>query len=308
MPRPFQRVPFDDLPEAPRVPHDYASTEGRTLAMRSRPFGEIEVHYREHGAGPPLLLVHGLMTTSYSWRYVVRELGKRFRVVAPDLPGAGRTSKPTDRRYDAAALVEWIGELQEALSLRGCAAVGNSLGGFLCLLRALADPGAFSRLVDIHSPAAPDARYVALHAALAVPGVRAGLARFIRRDPARWAWRNVHYYDETLKSREEAREYGAPLATREGALAFTRWLGEAMAPAGFAGLVRKLEARRGEAFPIPLLLLYSREDALVPPRNGDILHALVPDARLTWIEKSSHFAHVDTPDAVLREVMPFLTE
>jgi pimeloyl-ACP methyl ester carboxylesterase len=56
--------------------------------MRSRPFGELRVHYREHGKGEPLLLIHGLMTTSYSWRYVYSALGSRYRIIAPDLPGA----------------------------------------------------------------------------------------------------------------------------------------------------------------------------------------------------------------------------
>jgi pimeloyl-ACP methyl ester carboxylesterase len=74
------------------------------------------------------------------------------------------------------------------------------------------------------------------------------------------------------------------------------------------GFVRELAARsgRGERFPIPLMLLYSREDPLVPPSNGERLHALVPGAELRWIERSSHFAHVDTPERVVEAVLPFL--
>ena len=173
---PFERVPFEQLPQAPRRPHDLALTTARDVAMRSRPFGDLTVHVREHGEGPPLLLVHGLMTTSYSWRYVYGALGRRFRVIAPDLPGAGRTGKPDAPSYSAEALAEWIGELTETLGIRGCLAVGNSLGGFLCMRLALRDPGAFSRLVNIHSPAFPDARYHALRAALAVPGAHGARA------------------------------------------------------------------------------------------------------------------------------------
>lgn len=55
-----------------------------------------------------------------------------------------------------------------------------------------------------------------------VPGVAAGLRRVVRHDPLRWAHRNVRYYDETLKSLEEAREYGEPLARAAGARSFTR--------------------------------------------------------------------------------------
>ncbi|HEY8039078.1 MAG TPA: alpha/beta hydrolase [Polyangiaceae bacterium] len=276
--------------------------------MRSRPFGELRVHYREHGDGPPLLLVHGLMTTSYSWRYVYASLGRAYRVIAPDLPGSGRTDKPDAPSYSAAALAEWIGEFQEAAGIRGCPAVGNSLGGYLCMRLALRDPGAFARLVDMHSPAFPEARYHALHAALAIPGARRALSAFIRRDPARWVWRNVHYFDETLKSLEETREYGAPLATPEGARAFIRMLSETMAPGGFADFVADLEERKaGETpFPVPLLLLYARYDPLVPATHGDRLHASIAGSSLAWLEDTSHFAHVDTPEPVVREIMTFL--
>ncbi len=305
--RPFERVPFAELPDLPRVPHDLARTTSREIAMRSRPFGEQRVHYREIGEGPPLLLVHGLMTTSYSWRYVYAPLAARYRVIAPDLPGAGRTTKSADCNHSAAALAEWIGEFQEALGIRGCLAVGNSLGGYLCMRHALRDEGAFARLVNIHSPALPDARYYALHGGLAIPGVRAALAAVIRRDRERWVWKNVHYFDETLKSREETREYAAPLGDDAGIATFIRYLYDTMSPAGFAEFRDALEARKGRAFPMPLLLLYSRQDPLVPPKNGDRLHALIAESTLTWLDHTSHFAHVDTPEPVVREVMAFLT-
>src|SRR5262249_18500537 len=110
----------------------------------------------------------------------------------------------------------------------------------------------------------------------------------------------------TLKSREEGREYGDPIATREGSRAFVRYLFETMAPSGFTSFWRDLEARAREPFPVPLLLLYSRMDPLVPPLNGVRLHALIPGSKLTWIDDSSHFAHVDTPEPVVRELLAFL--
>jgi len=299
---PFRRLPFDALPERPRVPHDFARTRGVDRAMRSRPFGEMNVHYREMGDGPPLLLVHGLMTTSYSWRYVFAPLAERFRVIAPDLPGAGRTDKPRAPSYGAEALAAWIGEFQRELGIEGCLAIGNSLGGFLCMMHAMREPGAFAKLVDIHSPAAPDFRYRALGAALSLPGSRAMLRALVGRDGRRWTHENVHYYDESLKSLEEAEEYAAPLRTDDGLDAFRRYLKEAVAPSGFAALARELRAR---PFPVPLLLLYATTDPLVPPRNGEYLAELVPSAKLVWVERTSHFMHVDTPGAVVEAANEF---
>jgi pimeloyl-ACP methyl ester carboxylesterase len=293
-------MPFDALPPEPRRAHVYFQTEAREVELDSRPFGKMRVHVREHGAGPPLLLVHGLMTTSYSWRYVMGELGRDFRVIAPDLLGAGRTDKPR-ATYSAEAIATWIGELSEALGIRGCDAIGNSLGGYFCMRLALRDQGAFRRLIDIHSPGVPELRLRLLHALLAPGFVRAGLARWVRRKPERFAHMNVHYFDESLKSLEEAREYGAPLATPDGACAFADYLGDALAPSALAAFVAELEVRRdaGRGFPIPLLLVYARQDPMVPPRVGERLAALIPDSKIVWLDESSHFSHVDTPERIV---------
>ncbi|HEY1958625.1 MAG TPA: alpha/beta hydrolase [Polyangiaceae bacterium] len=299
---PFRRGRFEELPDKPRVPHDFGRTRGVDVTLRSRPFGEMKVHYRELGDGPPLLLIHGLMTSSYSFRYVYGRLAKRWHVIAPDLPGAGRSDAPTGRSYAPEAIAEWIGEFQRELGIEGCAAVGNSMGGYVCMMHAIRDPRAFSKLVNVHSPASPDLRYRALGAVLAVPGVRGILRRMVGRDGRRWTHKNVHYFDESLKSLEEAEEYARPLRSDAGLEAFVRYLSETLAPSGFVKLARELAAK---PFPIPLLLLYATRDPLVSPKNAAYLAKLVPEAKLVMLENTSHFAHVDTPDAVVNAIDAF---
>lgn len=309
MGRPFQRVPFRDLPERPKRPHPYATTPARVVTTRSPGLGVLRIHVREAGSGPPLLLVHGLMTTSYSWRYVIEPLSARYRLIIPDLPGCGRSEAAPPGTYGAASIAAWIGNLQRALSIEGCLAVGNSMGGYLCMRHALREPGAFARLVNIHSPAFPDAKLNLLGAVMKVPGAPRLAAYLARRDPHRWAHKNVHYFDEALKSLEEAREYGDPLATAAGSRAFACYLAETMSPSDLRAFTRELEERKaeGRAFPAPLMLLYADQDPLVSPTNGERLHALVPDASLVRIASTSHFAHVDTPDTVVEHILSFLT-
>jgi len=298
---PFKRLPFESIPERPRVPHELERTRGVDVIVKSRPFGEMKAHYREIGEGPPLLLVHGLMTSSYSWRYVYGAFAKKYRVIAPDLPGAGRTDKPR-ATYDAASLAEWVGEFQRAVGIEGCVAVGNSLGGFVCMMHAMREPGAFAKLVNIHSPASPDFKYRALGALLSLPGTTSLLGALVGKDGRRWTHKNVHYYDESLKSLEEAEEYALPLRSPEGLAAFRSYLKDAVAPAGFVALAKALGEK---PFPVPLLLLYATTDPLVSPKNCEYLAKLVPAAKVVWIDKSSHFAHVDTPDAVVTAVTEF---
>ncbi len=54
------------------------------------------------------------------------------------------------------------------------------------------------------------------------------------------------------------------------------------------------------------MLVYAREDPIVPPAIGPRLHALVPDAAFHWLERSSHFAQVDSPDRLAALLRPFL--
>jgi pimeloyl-ACP methyl ester carboxylesterase len=244
------------------------------------------------------------MTTSYSFRYVVRRLGERFRLLVPDMPGCGRSTMNAHARYDVESLATWVSELVDAAGIRGCVAIGNSLGGFVMMRAAMSHAGVVSKLVNVHSPAFPEARYFALHAALSIPGVSTLLSRQIRKGTLRWAHRNVNYNDETLKSLEEAHAYGDPLATPEGAGSFIGFLRDALAPHGFARLVDDIAE---SPFPVPLQLVYSKVDPLVRPENGARLAKLIPAAELIWLDKTSHFAHVDTPDAFVDAVMPFLT-
>jgi len=300
---PFRRGKFEELPDKPRLPHDFDRTRGVDVTVKSRPFGEMKAHYRELGAegAPPLLLIHGLMTSSYSWRYVYGPLSKSWRVIAPDLPGAGRSDAPR-AKYTAAALAEWVGEFQRAVGIEGCHAVGNSLGGYVCMLHAIAQPADFTKLVNIHSPASPDFKYRALGAALSIPGTTALLGALVGKDGRRWTHKNVHYFDESLKSLEEAEEYAKPLRTPDGLAAFKSYLKDAVSASGLSAFGRAL---KNEPFPIPLLLLYAKTDPLVAPENCDYLAKLVPAAKVKWIDDSSHFAHVDTPGAVVDAITEF---
>ncbi len=305
--RPFRRHPFRSLSERPWRPHSFLTLEEKRVAVT---IGDetLAMSYRQHGSGPPLLLLHGLMTTSYSWRYVIEPLSKDYTVYAPDLPGAGGSEAP--RRCDVETLMGSISAFQRALDIRGCLTVANSMAGYLSMQLVLRDPEAISRLVNVHSPGVPIPRLEALRRVLAIPGTRNLLGAVVAAIPERWVHANVHYYDESLKSKEEARIYAAPLRHAAGRRAFASWLGDGLDPDEMRAFVAALEARRdrAESFPVPLQLLYARQDPMVPPSVGERLAQLVPSAEMVWVEDTSHFMHVDTPQAFLDAALPFLRQ
>lgn len=302
--QPFRQLRFDEVPERPTVPHRWAAVTRRDVAIRTDELGAVRIAVHEYGAGPPLLLVHGLMTTGYSFRYLLDLLGTRYRLVIPDLPGSGQSDCP-DVYLGPDVLARAIVATVDALGLRGAAAIGNSMGGYLCMRAALLDPAAFGRLVNLHSPGVPTARMVALRWAMRLLPVWPLLDRLVRRDPERWVHRNVHYYDESLKSREEHRVYATALATRPGRRTFYRHLRDALDVREMRRFVRALEA---QPFPIPLLLVYAARDPMVPPAVGERLRALVPAAGFVRLTEASHFAHVDAAARFVDAIGPFLAE
>lgn len=305
--KPFQQPPFSALPAAPRLAHPYFDVPARTVPVWTEAFGDTPTHVRVLGQGPPLLLIHGLMTSSYSWRYVLEPLSRHFTVYAPDLPGSGRSATPT-APLTPAALNAWFDGLMLELGLRSCRIVGNSMGGYLALTWALLNPRAVERLVVVHAPLKPTPRLYALWLATRLPFARAALAALVRMDPERWVHRNVHYWDESLKSREETAEYAAPLRTEAGLRGFFSQLRDTMDVRALRATWSGLDARHeaGADFPIPLQLIYARQDPMVPPSTGRAIEHALPRSRTIWLDRGSHFAHVDAPDLFLESALPFL--
>jgi len=298
---PFRQLRFEDVPELPAIPHRWADVAVRDVTIDSDGLPACRIAVREYGSGPPLVLVHGLMTAGYSFRYVLPLLGSQFRLLIPDLPGAGRSAHP-DVYLGPDVLAKALIATIDALGVRGAPVIGNSMGGYLCMRAARIDPAAIGRLVNLHSPGVPTARMTALYWATRLLPARWLIDRLVRRDPERWVHKNVHYYDESLKSREEHREYAAPLTTPEGRKGFYRHLRDALDVREMKRFVRSL----ADPFPIPLCLVYADKDPMVPPVVGDRLRALLPDATFIRLTEASHFAHVDAAERFVDAVMPFL--
>jgi len=103
-------VPFDDLPRCPRLAHPYYEADTEDVEVDSAAFGRVGVRVVSYGRrdAPPLLLVHGLMTSSYSWRYLLEPLADRFRMIAPDLSGSGRSDRLPVRAHSPRALLLFV--------------------------------------------------------------------------------------------------------------------------------------------------------------------------------------------------------
>lgn len=120
------------------------------LVARSAMVGARRIHYVEAGAGPVVLLLHGggpgaSGVSNYSRN--IDALASRFRVVVPDMPGYGRSSKGVSRADPFGDLAAAMLGLLDALRVPRAHVVGNSLGGACALRMALDRPERVARLV-----------------------------------------------------------------------------------------------------------------------------------------------------------------
>ncbi|MEL1263227.1 alpha/beta hydrolase [Pseudoxanthomonas putridarboris] len=103
--------------DAPMIQDHTATVNGVTL------------HYLQAGQGKtsPVVLLHGYTQTSHMWRPLMPELADRHVVIAPDLRGAGKSSKPEDG-YDKKTLAQDIHALVKSLGYRKVKIVGHDIG------------------------------------------------------------------------------------------------------------------------------------------------------------------------------------
>ncbi|MEA4914156.1 MAG: alpha/beta hydrolase [Christensenella sp.] len=86
------------------------------------------IHYLEAGVGEPLLLIHSLGQSLYTWRNVFAELSDNYRVIAIDLPGHGYSSRPDTFQYTADDFAFIFNGFLDALNIKSAHMVGFSIG------------------------------------------------------------------------------------------------------------------------------------------------------------------------------------
>ncbi len=116
---------------------------------------ECQLHYeaygfKEHGSGTPLILVHGLGSSTLDWEYQVPVLSKHYRVISLDVRGHGRSDKPNEK-YSIAGFAEDVAALIEHLNLPPVHLVGISMGGMIGFQVAVDYPQLLKSLTIVNS-------------------------------------------------------------------------------------------------------------------------------------------------------------
>jgi pimeloyl-ACP methyl ester carboxylesterase len=257
----------------------------------------------ERGDGPVLLFSHGWLANANLWRKVVDLLHDRFRCLALDLPlGSHRTPMAPDADLGPHGVAGLIADALERLDLGEVTLVGNDSGGAYSQM-ALARHGdriggRVARLVltSCETPYDewPPEPFTGLPAAATDPRALGELLKALE-DPAIRA--TPLAYGLLLKrpvEPEVSASYALPAGRDEAVL---RDVAKAMSSASTAP-VREAGEQLIAGAEIPVLLIWSEEDAVFPVAHAERYASALKDARLVRIEDSFSFTPEDRPDAV----------
>jgi pimeloyl-ACP methyl ester carboxylesterase len=241
------------------------------------------------GDKPPLLFIHGLGGRWQNWLLNIPAFMGSHRVIAPDLPGFGRSEMPNGR-MSIQGFARVMDALCAELGVDRPVVVGNSMGGFTGAELALAFPTRVSRLVLVSAaglsvehlkrqPILAAGRLVAVGAAR---GSVKSLPVVSRPRLRRAALQLVVRYPERLS---------VPLAT------------ELVAGAGTDGFVGGLDAVLGYKFrdrlpeiDVPVLIVWGRNDILIPVADADEYERLIgSNAHAVVFEDTGHLSMLERP-------------
>lgn len=275
--------------------------------MRSVDVAAGAIEYDESGAGPPVVLLHGLLMDHTVWNRVLPLLPKGFRYIRPVLPlGAHRRAMNPGADLTLPGQVRIVADLLDALNLDDATLVHSDWGGGLFLTARGLDHRVARQVIlpceafDNFPPGLPG-RMVAL--AVRLP---AGIQMAARHLRVGWLRRLPLLYGQMARRPvpdELIRRWTEPVLSdpdiRRDLFAYCRTRFDK------ASLVRDTEALR--RFRGDALVLWSPDNRVMPAAHGRRLAALMPRARYAEIPRAYVLSMLDEPEAVARELGQFLT-
>jgi pimeloyl-ACP methyl ester carboxylesterase len=266
------------------------------LTPRYETIDGLRIRYVRSGKGSPVLLLHGIASSIYTWKDVLPTLAARHDVIAMDLPGFGDSA--VSERPSGELNVRTVISLMDRLGIARASIVGNSLGGAIAVAVDARVPARVDRLVLIDAAGynfKPADRPPILRFAAAVPPRIA--AALPIRPMVTLALRQV-FHDHRLVTPERVAAYVEPLR-RPGAAAALNRLLLATDDLGFPEVIRSVHA--------PTLVVWGRYDTWIPVRDAARFAADIPGAQVVLVD-AGHMPQEERPAETAALVARFLAE
>jgi len=263
--------------------------------------GDCRLRTVKAGSGPPVLLVHGLLAYSFSWRYNLDAFAESHTVYALDLAGVGFSERKTGLDVSLRPSAERLLRFMDAVGLESADVVGTSHGGALSIVAAGLAPERFEKIVMV-APVNPWSNFGAGRIRVFENTLGATLAKAIIP-----IFKPVHSY--ALR-----RMYADPKRIKPGTLeGYEAPLQLPGVMSHLLGIVKTWRADLSEIEPAlaalhekQVLLLWGDRDSAVDPQSGNELKRRLPNAELIYMPGIGHLPYEEAPEEFNRIVLEFL--
>ena len=259
------------------------------------------MRYLSAGSGPALVLVHGLLGYSFSWRLAIPTLSQLSTVYAIDLLGTGFSDRPPDQDYSFRASARRLLQFMDKTGVASCDLLGTSHGGAVAMVVAALAPERVRRLILV-APVNPWSAHGKRMSVLLSNSLVAPLFAYLApRLPSVQEFYHGRMFGDPRRIPPDSMEgYRKPLripGSYEYALAVARrWNRD----------LRELESVLPHIAHIPTLLIWGSRDTAVDPLSASQLKKQFRDCRLVMFEGVGHLPYEETPEQFNRAVAEFL--
>ncbi len=258
----------------------------------------IEIYYEEHGSGEPLLLIMGWGGNAATWHPQIPGLAERYRVIAFDNRGAGRTSAP-DERYTTRQMAADAVGLLDALEVPRAHVFGVSMGGMIAQELALEHPERVGALILGGTSPGSDR-------AAGIAELRDEIETF--REIIKDGGPDLQWFSEFMKLLwTEGALTRSDSQVQDFVLSFIRFPPPPHGLRNQAAAITDHDAHdRLPRITHRTLVITGAEDPLIDPQNSLILAVRIPGAELRFFPGLKHAFHLERADLVNSVIVDFI--
>ena len=255
----------------------------------------IRLQYIESGSGYPVVCIPGNGLSTDMWRHLIPELSQRYRAIAYELRGMGKSEAPGRRgvTYTNEDHGKDLEALLDVLDISQAAIVAHAFGGFVAMRVAIDRPERVSTMVLVNTSAKMESPTVSKFPGWATTVEMEGMEPLLDGGMARWFVERVH------------REHPEVIQL------YREMLG-ANPPMGYAANARGIPLLdiRNELNTIqcPTLVVAGKEDKATPPEEHEIIAERIPGARLVVVPNTSHTVPEEQAEEFNRATLEFLDQ